>query len=127
MISLAALDATTMGAIGVMMVGIVSAIVAPVLNRRKTDAQTKSIAATTESIATRTTLEVNEDLRKEVRDLRQRAAAEIKARDKRIAQLEAQVSARDERIGALERRVATLREDVDTLEAEIVALRRAGE
>jgi uncharacterized protein (DUF3084 family) len=127
MTTLATLDATTIGAVGVMIVGIISAVVAPVLNRRKTAAQTKSIAVTTESIATRTTLEVNEDLRKEVRDLRDRAAAEIANRDDRIAQLEAQVAARDERIGALETRVATLRQDVDTLEAEIVALRRAGE
>lgn len=121
------MDVATIGAITAMVIGIVSAVATPLLNRRKTRAQTQSINARTESIATRTTLEVNEDLRNEMRDLRKRSAEEIKDRDRRIEQLEAQVKARDERIDSLEARVAALRTDIDTLEAEIVALRRAGE
>lgn len=116
MIALGAVDAATVAAIGVMIVGVVTAIVAPLSSRRKNHAET-------ESIATRTTLEVNEDLRTEIQALRERHAEELEIRDERIERLEGQLEARDKRIETLEERVATLRRDVEGLEAEIAGLR----
>lgn len=108
MIPLASADPATIGAVGAIVIGILTAIVSPFLNRSKNRAET-------ESIATRTTLEVNEDLREELKEVRGENRA-----------LREQLRERDEKIDALEGRVAQLRRDVDVLEAEVTGLRGGG-
>lgn len=105
MIAAAAVDVPTIGAISAMVVGVLTAIIAPLTNRGKNRAQT-------DSISTRTMLEVNENLREELREVRVINDG-----------LRGQLRERDERIEALESRVQQLRQDVDVLEAEIAGLR----
>lgn len=100
------LDPAAAGALAALIISTIAAIAGARYGGRKT-------AAETESIATRTTLEVNEALREELADNRKDAAA-----------LRRKLRERDEELENLQRRFATLRLEFDLLEAELNALKR---
>lgn len=100
---LAALDPAAIGTIGALVISIIGGVVGY-----------RKVKPEAESIATRTTLEVNEALRDELADGRREAAY-----------LREQLRKRDEELDSLQRRFARLRLDFDALEAELHSLRGA--
>lgn len=100
---LATLDLAAVGTLGALVISIIGGIVGY-----------RKVKPEAESIATRTTLEVNEALRDELADGRREATF-----------LREQLRKRDEELEALQRRFARLRLDFDALEAELHALRGA--
>lgn len=101
MIVLGALDFTALGTLG----ALITAIVAAIIGYRK-------VKPETESIATRTTLEVLEAVRGELTVARSEAD-----------NLRKRLQESDERFDALQRRFNVLRSDFDVLEAELNSLR----
>lgn len=99
------LDPAAAGALAALIISAVASVAGARYGGRKTTAET-------ESIATRTTLEVNEALREELKESRREAAELREALGKRNEELE-----------TLHRRVSGLRHEVDILEAQINALR----
>lgn len=102
------LDASAIVALGTLAVAILGAVVGYV-----------KVKPEAESIATKTTLEVNEGLREERAEARKEAA-----------ELRAQLREREEEVGHLQLKIAQMREQVnglqrqiDTLEAEAEAMR----
>jgi chromosome segregation ATPase len=100
------LDPAAAGALAALLISTVAAVAGARYGGRKTNAET-------ESIATRTTLEVNEALRDELADNRKEAA-----------ELRRKLRERDEELDALQRRFARLRLDFDALEVELETLKR---
>lgn len=107
MIAALGLDPTATLALLALLTGAVTAVAGAIWGGRKTKAET-------ESIATKTTLEVNEALREELAENRKEAQRLRETLHKRDLELE-----------ALQRKFAALRRDFDVLEAEINALRGA--
>lgn len=101
MIALGALDPAALGTLGVLCASIIGGIVG-----------LRKVRPEAESIATKTTLEVNEALREELADRRQEAE-----------HLRGELRQRDSEMESLQRRFARLRLDFDALEAELNALR----
>ncbi len=97
------LDASAFAALGTLLVSAVGAVVAWF-----------KVRPGAESIATRTTLEVIESQRDQLKEAREEAT-----------QLRASLRNREEELDALHRRFTTLRVDFDALEAELNALRGA--
>ena len=102
-------DASAIVALGALMVSILGAVVGYV-----------KVKPEAESIATKTTLEVNEDLRQERAEARREAA-----------ELRTKLRERDEEIDHLQRKIGQMREQtnglqrqIDTLEAEVEAMRQ---
>jgi uncharacterized protein HemX len=95
------LDASAIAALATLVVAILGAVVGYV-----------KVKPEAESIATKTTLEVNESLRQE------RAEARKEAAELRVALRE-----RDEEISLLQLKVASMRQSVESLEAEVNALK----
>lgn len=103
------LDASAIVALGTLAVAILGAVVGYV-----------KVKPEAESIATRTTLEVNESLREERAEARREAA-----------ELRAKLRERDEEIDHLQRKIGQMREQanglqrqIDVLEAEVEGMRK---
>lgn len=102
------LDASAIVALGTLAAAILGAVIGYV-----------KVKPEAESIATRTTLEVNESLREERAEARREAA-----------ELRVQLREREEEVGHLQLKLAQMREQanglqrqIDTLEAEVEAMR----
>lgn len=102
-LAIVTLDTSAIAALGTLVVAIAGAGVAWL-----------KVKPETESIATRTTLEVIEAQRQQLVDTRQEAAM-----------LRKSLRERDEELEALQRRFTSLRLEFDALEAELRALRAA--
>lgn len=100
---LAAIDPTATIAVGAVVISAIGALLGVIKLPREA-----------ESIATRTTLEVIESQRDQLREAREEAS-----------QLRTSLRTREEELDALHRRFTTLRVDFDALEAELNALRGA--
>jgi septal ring factor EnvC (AmiA/AmiB activator) len=103
MTSLATIDPAVYAAFGTMIVAIIGAVVGLV-----------KVKPEAESIATKTTLEVIESQREQLREAREEAA-----------QLRKSLRNREEELDSLHRRFSALRADFDALEAELNSLRGA--
>jgi predicted nucleic acid-binding Zn-ribbon protein len=103
MIPFAVLDPTTVIAVGAVVISALGGVFGVVKLRPEA-----------ESIATRTTLEVIESQREQLKEAREEAT-----------QLRKSLRNREEELDALHRRFTTLRVDFDALEAELNALRGA--
>jgi predicted nuclease with TOPRIM domain len=102
-IEVAALDSSAFAALGTLIVAVVGAVFG-----------WYKVKPEAESIATRTTLEVNEALRGELADGRVEAE-----------RLRGLLRKRDEELETLQRRFTTLRREFDDLEGELQSLRAA--
>jgi septal ring factor EnvC (AmiA/AmiB activator) len=103
MIVFAAIDAPTAIAVGAVVISAIGAVLGVVKLRPEA-----------ENIATRTTLEVIESQREQLKEAREEAT-----------QLRASLRSREEELDTLHRRFMSLRVDFDALEDELNALRSA--
>ncbi len=107
MIPFAALDASSIAALGTLAIAIVGAVVG-----------WAKVKPEAESIATRTTLEVNESLRQERVEARAEAAelrAKLREREAELAQLQIKVTAMRLQLESLENEVGLLRRQTNEL------------
>jgi septal ring factor EnvC (AmiA/AmiB activator) len=114
-----ALDASAIAALGTLAVAIVGAVVGY--------AKVKPEA---ESIATKTTLEVNEDLRQERAEARKEAAelrVQLREREEEVGHLQLKLSAMREQANGLQRQIDTLEAEVEAMRSKTAAAREGRE